>query len=596
MFGSPGLSESMPPSSFSPVANASTVVEYLYIMELFAEFSLIITIALVVSIAMHLLRQPLIIGHILTGLVAGPLIIGSGELETFKLFAEIGIAILLFTVGLNLSPHTIREFGKVALVTGIGQVTLTAAAGFLIMQALGFPPIESAYVAIALAFSSTIIILKLITDKGDLDALYAKISIGFLLVQDFIAILLLFLIPLVSIEGASLSAVGTKVALGILMVATTLAFSFSVMRRLNTFFAKNIELLFLFAIAWGMGIASLFKMGGFSIETGALIAGIGLSTLPSRHEINAKLSPLRDFFIVMFFILLGAQMNLGTIAGHAWVAFILAVLVLIGNPLILMSIMGILGYKKRTSLMTGFTVAQISEFSLILMMLGVAQGHVTQDTVSLVTLVGLVTIFGSTYLFKYADAIFRALEPYLGIFERKNAQESSPERERFPVILFGCNRIGQDFIKKFQERGQRFLIVDHNPETVENLRKQGFAVEYGDARDLDFLTELGLSGVELAVSTIPDAEANLLIARTVRAQSPNALIMVVAHKVGDALGHYQEGVDYVILPHFLGGEYAAKLSIELQEDRSKVPPTREQHIEALQLRIKIGHEHPERHS
>jgi FlaA1/EpsC-like NDP-sugar epimerase len=345
-----------------------------------------------------------------------------------------------------------------------------------------------------------------------------------------------------------------------------------------------------------MGIASLFKMGGFSIETGALIAGIGLSTLPSRHEINAKLSPLRDFFIVMFFILLGAQMNLGTIAGHAWVAFILAVLVLIGNPLILMSIMGILGYKKRTSLMTGFTVAQISEFSLILMMLGVAQGHVTQDTVSLVTLVGLVTIFGSTYLFKYADAIFRALEPYLGIFERKNAQESSPEREQFPVILFGCNRIGQDFIKKFQERGQRFLIVDHNPETVENLRKQGFAVEYGDARDLDFLTELGLSGVELAVSTIPDAEANLLIARTVRAQSPNALIMVVAHKVGDALGHYQEGVDYVILPHFLGGEYAAKLSIELQEDRSKVPPTREQHIEALQLRIKIGHEHPERHS
>lgn len=562
-------------------------------MELFAEFSLIITIALVVSIGMHLLRQPLIIGHILTGLVAGPLIVGSGELETFRLFSEIGIAILLFTVGLNLSPDTIRKFGRVALVTGIGQVVLTTAAGYLIMQVLGYPVIESLYVSVALAFSSTIIILKLITDKGDLDALYAKISIGFLLVQDFIAILLLFLIPLISIEGASLAGVGMKVALGAVMIAATLAFSFFVMRRLNTFFAKNIELLFLFAIAWGMGIASLFKMGGFSIETGALIAGIGLSTLPSRHEINAKLSPLRDFFIVMFFILLGAQMNLGSIAGHAWIAAILSILVLVGNPLILMSIMGALGYKKRTSLMTGFTVAQISEFSLILLMLGVTQGHVAQDTLSLVTLVGLITIFGSTYLIQYSDRIYQLLAPILGVFERTHAHETTLEREHFPVILFGCNRIGQDFIKKFQERGHRFLVVDHNPEIIEGLRREGIAVEYGDARDIDFLGELNLSHVELVVSTIPDAEANLLIVRSVRAQSPNALLMVVAHKVGDAIEHYQEGVDYVILPHFLGGEYAAQLSIELQDDRGKIPAVREKHIESLLLRIKIGHEHPE---
>jgi Kef-type K+ transport system membrane component KefB len=565
-------------------------------MEIFSEFSLIITIALVVSIGMHLLRQPLIIGHILTGLVAGPLIVGSGELETFKLFSEIGIAILLFTVGLNLSPHTIREFGRVALVTGIGQVVLTTAAGYFIVRLLGYPVIEGLYIAVALAFSSTIIILKLITDKGDLDALYAKIAIGFLLVQDFIAIFLLFLIPLISTEETSLSGVGTKAALGAIMIAVTLVFSFSVMKRLNTFFAKNIELLFLFAIAWGMGIASLFKLGGFSIETGALIAGIGLSTLPSRHEINAKLSPLRDFFIVMFFILLGAQMNLGNIAGNAKIATILSLLVLIGNPLILMSIMGVLGYKKRTSLLTGFTVAQISEFSLILLMLGVAQGHVRQDTLSLVTLVGLITIFGSTYLIKYADHIYTFLEPILGIFERTHVYESAVAHERYPVILFGCNRIGQDFVKQFREHGQRFLVVDHNPETVEELRKNGIAVEYGDARDIDFLDELGLSDVELAVSTIPDAEANLLIARSVRAQSPNAIVMVVAHKIGDAIEHYQEGVDYVILPHFLGGEYAARLSIELQENREKVSVVREKHIEALLLRIKLGHEHPERRS
>jgi Trk K+ transport system NAD-binding subunit len=345
-----------------------------------------------------------------------------------------------------------------------------------------------------------------------------------------------------------------------------------------------------------MGIASLFKLGGFSIETGALIAGIALSTLPSRHEINAKLSPLRDFFIVMFFILLGAQMSVGSIAGHLWMAAIFSILVIVGKPLVLMMIMGILGYKKRTGLQTGFTVAQISEFSLILLMLGISEGHVQQDTLSLVTLVGLITIFGSTYFIKYSDGIYRFLEPHLNIFEKTGASEKTLTKKRYSVVLFGCNRIGQNFIEVFRSKGDGFLIVDHNPETVEDLRAQGFEVEYGDATNIDLLESLDLSSVEVAVSTIPDSEANLLVARMVRAASPDALIMVVAHKVGDALEHYQEGVDYVILPHFLGGEYAAELSVEMSEDRNKAAEVRQKHIESLLVKIKIGHEHPERRS
>src|SRR3989344_6898000 len=175
-----------------------------------------------------------------------------------------------------------------------------------------------------------------------------------------------------------------------------------------------------------------------------------------------------------------------------------------------MILMGILGYRKKTSLQTGFTVAQISEFSLILIVLGIKYGHVDQRVLSIVTLVGLITIFGSTYLILYSDKIYTWLAPYLGIFERQGASERYAKAKKHKVILFGCNRIGYDFMEKFKKLGKQFLVVDHNPEVIEELKKEGIDTEYGDAGDFDFLEALELRGIELAVSTIPDAETNVL--------------------------------------------------------------------------------------
>lgn len=562
-------------------------------MELFSEISILIAVAAGIAAVMRVLHQPLIIGHIATGLIVGPSLLNlvSSE-ETLAFLGQIGVAILLFTVGLHLSPDVIRQFGRVAFLTGVGQVLFTSIAGFVICLALGMTPLTAFYVSVALAFSSTIIIMKLIADKGDLEVLYAKIAIGFLLVQDLIAVLLLLGIPLFSTDSSTPLTIIQFMLTGVALIGFVVLAAKFFVSKANRFLSQSQEFLFLFSLTWGMGIAALFHAFGFSLESGALIAGVALAALPARREISARLTPLRDFFIVMFFIFLGAQMHISDITGLLPAAFVLSLLVLVGNPLILMILMGYLGYRRKTSLQTGFTVAQISEFSLILVALGVALGHVEGKILSLVTLVGLITIFGSTYLVLYSDRIYRVLAPYLGLFERSDAHEWRPRSKKHRIILFGSGRIGYDFLETLKDEDKDMLVIDYDPDVIAGLEKRGFDTQFGDAGDYDFLESLDFSHAELVISTIPDAETNVLIQRRVKEKNKSAVVMVLAHRIKDALSHYDEGVDYVILPHFLGGKYAAELIIKNKDDKDRYKKLRAEHINHLKLRVNLGHEHP----
>jgi Kef-type K+ transport system membrane component KefB len=562
-------------------------------MSLFVEFSILLAIATLIGLVMRLLKQPLLIGHILTGIIVGPIVFGLvTSTETLHLFSEIGIAILLFIVGLHLQPSTMKKFGKVSLVTGIGQVTITSLAGFFVGRWLGMEILPAVYMGVALAFSSTIIIMKLISDKGDMESLYGKISIGFLLVQDIVAILLLFFIPILA-EGAF-----TSEAILALLVKSLVAFggiylfSKRFLPAIMQYVGKSQELLFLFTVSWGLGIATLFKLFDFSIESGALIAGIALASLPIRDEISSRLTPLRDFFIVAFFILLGAQMEIANIGALIGPAVILSALVLIGNPLILMSIMGFLGYKKKTSLQTGFTVAQISEFSLILVALGFRFGHVNQELVSLVTLVGLITIFGSTYFILYSDKIYIVLEKFLSIFERKNATEEEMGEDRYDVVLFGVNRIGHTFLDQLTYSQYTFMAIDHDPAIVKRLGERGVTAKYGDANDINFVEDLPLSSAKIVISTIPHLDTNKLIFNQLREVNKRAVCISVAGKIQEAVDMYEEGFDYVVLPHFLGAQHAAEVVMNLGKSKSAYRELRRKHRKNLDLHIEAGHEHP----
>lgn len=272
---------------------------------IFAELSLVIALAATVAFVMRLLKQPLIIGHIITGIIVGPSVLHLIQSpETIQVFSSIGIALLLFIIGLGLNPQVIREVGKVATAAGILQVLFTSGIGYFCGVVLGLTKTEAAFLGVGLAFSSTIIILKLLSDKKEQSRLYGKVLTGILLVQDIAAAVALLFITAKAGDGLT---IGTLVNLGIrggVIAVPLLIIGTLVLPRFHRLIAGSQEFLFLFALGWGFGFAALFQHAGFSLEIGALLAGVSLAGLPFAQEISARLRPLRDFFIVVFFITL----------------------------------------------------------------------------------------------------------------------------------------------------------------------------------------------------------------------------------------------------------------------------------------------------
>ena len=562
-------------------------------MNIFAELSLIIVIATVIAGVMRILKQPLIMGHILTGILVGPYFLGIFiHKETVEVFSQLGISILLFIVGLSLSPKIVKEVGKISLITGLGQIVFTTFFGFLIALAFGYSLVSSLYIALALTFSSTIITLKLLSDKKDVEKLYGRIVIGLLLVQDLVATIILIVV--------STFAGGDNAGLEILFIALkglAVWILFSIVSskflpKLSSFFAKSQEYLFLFSIGWGFGMASLFNLLGFSVEIGALVAGVTLSVSPFAQEMSNKLKPLRDFFLIMFFVLLGSTLEVSNLGSFIVPAIVFSLFVLIVKPMIIVIITGMQGFNKKTSFNSGLTVAQISEFSLILVLLGLKLGHINQQIVSLVTFVGVVTIAVSSYLILYSDKIYPYFAGYLSIFERKKTIKEVESIGIYEVILFWCNRVGYDFIRAFKKLGSSFLAVDFNPEIVSTLREKGVNVKYGDAEDPEFLEELGFESTEIIISTIPDYETNLFLLKKAKAANRNIVVILISYNLEEAIKLYEHQATYVIMPHFIGGQFAAELAKKAHSDNTKLLVEREGHIEYLKERRSLGQAHP----
>jgi Kef-type K+ transport system membrane component KefB len=561
-------------------------------MTTFTELTIIFSFAFLSALIFRILKQPIIISYIFTGVILSQIFLTSPETKPLiELFSDLGVAFLLFIVGLELKLKTLREIGIPSLIIGFLQEFLTILVGFFILKYfLGFSTLVSLYLGIALSFSSTIIVLKLITDKGDLEKLYGKLSVGFLLVQDLVAILILFLLPFF-VKGLSLleSENFLNIILGILVIFLIPFLSQKFLPKIETFLEKSNEFLFLFSLFFALGISSLFKYLGFGPEAGALIAGVSLSSLSGSYEIASRLRPLRDFFLVLFFILIGSNIILANFQNFFSV-IILSFFVLIGNPLIMFLMLNPLGYSSKTSFLLGLTSAQISEFSFILINQGVKLGHLSQDILSLTGIVGLITIFFSTYLFVYAEKIYNLLAPILKIFERRNLKEEEEEIKSYDYFLFGCDRIGYSFLKFFEK--DKLLIIDYNPETIKKLKNEGFNVLYGDAGDIEFLETLNFLNAKIIISTIPDFESNLIILNSIKKQNNEVIFALVSHKIEDALDLYKNGAHFVILPHFLGGEYAVHLIKEFGYDKEKYLELREKEINHLKQRLKIGHKHP----
>ncbi|HTK39324.1 MAG TPA: cation:proton antiporter [Patescibacteria group bacterium] len=524
-------------------------------LTIFTQISLVIAVAAVISIIMRVLRQPLIMGYIVTGILVGPSVLDVVHAkEAFETFAEIGIALLLFIIGLGLNVGVIRNLGKVSLVTAGAILLLVGSAGHFAGLLLGFDNTTSILLGIALFFSSTIIILKVLSDKHELGRLYGQIAIGVILVDDVVATMALVVVAMLA-NGenniATFTTLGAKaLALGIGLAVMGMF----VIPRIGKVLAKSSELLFLFSIGWGLSVASLFDIAGFSHEVGALFAGVSLAGLPYATEMAAKLKPLRDFFIVLFFVTLGELFTFGAIKESLVPALILSLIVMVGKPLFVMASLGWLRYTRLTSFKAAIHLSQISEFSIILIIFAATTGVVDQRAVPIITLVALITIGLSTYLMKYDDSIYRMLERHLKFFERKNLRKEHQRRATYPVILFGYHKGGHEFLEAFREMNQHYLVVDYNPEVIEHLEHQGIRHAYGDMTDEEFLEEINAARAELVVSTLDALDTNLATLKYLRRHNPHISFICHATSYEEAAQLYEHGASYVSLPHYIGSE------------------------------------------
>ena len=530
----------------------------------FTEMAVLLLVAAAVGALGVRLRQPLIVAFIAVGILVCPSVLGwVSANDQIDLLAKFGITLLLFVVGLKLDLHIIRTMGPVALATGLGQVAFTSIIGYFIGIAFGMAPITALYVAVALTFSSTIIIVKLLSDKREVDTLHGRIALGFLIVQDLVVVLAMIGLNAVGATGeVSLAqaafAVLLKGAGFLLFVALAMRY---LLPRLLHMLSRSQELLVLFGIAWGLALAALGVALGFSKEVGAFVAGVSLASTPYRDALGARLTSLRDFLLLFFFLDLGARLDLGLLGAQMVESLVFSLFVLLGNPLIVMVIMGVLGYRSRTGFLAGLTVAQISEFSLILAALGLSLGHLDQSTVGLVTLVGLITISASTYMILYSHQLYARLSPYLGWFERKvthREMDSLAERkDQVDVLLFGLGRFGSTLANMLRERGCRLLAIDFDPTIVRLHEQEGYRTRYGDAEDPEFIATLPLESAVWVVSTLRERALNRALLQGLQQQGYRGKVAVSASTRHEADEFRRHGADLALVPYADAAKEAA---------------------------------------
>lgn len=522
----------------------------------FYEFAIILALAALLGLIGQLLKQPLIVMFIALGIIVGPSVLDIVKSkDNIHLLAEIGIVVLLFIVGLKLDLRIIKAVGKIALLTGLGQVLFTSLFGYFIGLALGFTSLHSFYIAVALTFSSTIIIVKLLSDKKEIDSLHGQIAIGFLIVQDIVVILVM--IVLSAIQKGGETSLSQDITRTLIAGVGLLAFTFITMKwvipKVTNYLAKSQELLTLFAIAWAVTLASVGELIGFSGEVGAFLAGMSLASSDFKDSISSRLVSLRDFLLLFFFVNLGANLDLSIIGSQVSSAIYFSLFVLIGNPIIVLIIMGAMGYRKRTSFLAGLTVAQISEFSLIFAGLGLAVGHISNEIVGLITLVGLITIGLSTYLILYSHQIFEFISPVLTVFQRKNSfvedQNLDMKAENYDVIIIGLGRFGRRLSEMLDSHQEiKYLGVDFDPGIIKEWREMGRSIVYGDIDDPDFLEQISYQTSKIIVCTVPNIELSKQLVTALERNNYKGKVVVTALTQKDFEQLSSLGIEHVLQP------------------------------------------------
>ena len=467
-----------------------------------------------------LVKMPSIVAYIIAGMVLGP---GLGIVQldhSLELISELGIALLLFLVGLELSLQKIKDLGRVAIILGGLQVPMTAAGAYVISTLMGFSVVECVFLAATVTFSSTVVVIKLLDQKGATSRLFGRIAISLFLAQDIVVIIGLTILSGLGSGGDEpfemvtlTKSLGIAFAGMVILLLVSLFASRCVLPKPFAWASRSPDTVFIWALCWCFLVVLLAHQFHLSVEIGAFLAGIAIAQLPIHEDLHRRLHPLMTFFVAVFLVTLGIQMDI-SVLGEVWkYALGLSVFVIIAKPLIVFIILSRLRYSEYTAFQAATSSGQVSEFAFILLGLGAGAGLIEGRVVSLGGMVGILTIAISSYLILYSDPLYSAFQK-LGVLKFFKAKQEPDTEEQHSyeghVIVVGMNALGREVVKQLSGRGETVLAIDTDPRKLEGLNCAETligSVEYESA-----VEEIGLSRARLVISALQIEDTNHLLA------------------------------------------------------------------------------------
>jgi len=549
------------------------------------DIGLVIILATIIAYFAKLLKQPLIPAYIITGLILGP--IGFGLIKDQNLIrniSELGIAFLLFVVGLEINLKKLKNVGLVAGFGGIIQIAASYFLAYFVALKLGFSGFESIIVGLVIAFSSTMIVIKLLSDKNEIDTLHGKIILGILIVQDIVIILTLALINTISSFNSSIAIMAlAKVLLFFIIAFLCGKFIFPI---IFNFAAKSKELLFLSSLTVLFLFSILATFLDFSIAIGAFLAGLTLANLPYHLDIIGKVNPLKNFFATIFFVSLGMQIIPLSLSELGVKILVLFLIIILAKPMILFLITTLFGYEKRTSFLTGLSLAQTSEFSLILISLPFIVGAISKELFSIVIFLTVLTMMLTSYFLEFKNKIYSLFSPFLSLFEKlpiphKKMEYNSKRLKDKTVVLIGKHRMGSFFYDTITKMRRSIIVIDNNPEVIKRLINQGKSCIYGDLTNTEVLDKLNLKKIKIVISTVSEEDDNLFLLHYIKEKNPKVKVLVTALHAYQAKKLYDKGADYVIVPTLLSGEKVSGLIRKILKRKDYSGKLKEKHSKYL---------------
>jgi len=527
---------------------------------LFLQISMLLAVTVSIAFIIRFLKQPLLVAYMIAGIICGPLFFNllNSEANLYKTFSNFGVVLLLFIVGLELNFSYLKKIGKISLIIGLLQFLLNFFLIFILADYLGLSYWGAIFLSLASCFSSTIVILKLLNDKKEEESVYGRYTIGLMLIQDLISISILFILSIFYENGGS--GFGIETLIKIILVAIVIIFCYKfVLPRVLDKIASSGEFLFIFTVTWCFVVASLMVWSGLSLELGAIIAGLSLGASKYQPEIISRIKPLRDFFIVIFFIILGSLADFRDVSSVLIPALVLSAFAIFIKPLILYFIYRATKFTRRNSFLSALTATPFSEFGFIILLAAIGSGYLQGPELSIFTLAAIITIFFSSYLISYGTKIFNLLLPVFLWFGKDKWIQVEDKKESFDVMVFGYHRTGWKIGNALREMGLSFATVDFNPSDITRLKNQDIKIFFGDVSDIEFLKALPLQKTKVIISTIPSPEDQLVLINYFRAKHKNITIIATLYNKRHLNNLYEAGADYVMLPHLLSGTWMANL-------------------------------------